>query len=61
MEQLQQGLSDSTPKAGSDRILKIGESLISALQLIYMSQISPKSNDRVISTLFKVQEEDFNQ
>ena len=41
--------------------LKIGESLISALQLIYMSQISPKSNDRVISTLFKVQEEDFNQ
>jgi len=41
MEQLQQGFSDSTPqRAGSDRLQKSAKSLLSALQLIFISQIS---------------------
>ena len=40
MEQQQHGFSDSTPKAGSDRLQKSAKSLISALQLMSISQIS---------------------
>ena len=40
MEQQQHGFSDSTPRAGSDRLQKSAKSLLSALQLMYISQIS---------------------
>ena len=40
MEQQQQGFSDSTPRAGSDRLQKSAKSLLSALQLMSISQIS---------------------
>ena len=40
MEQQQHDLSDSTPRAGSDRLQKSAESLHSALQLMSISQIS---------------------
>ena len=49
MEQLHQGLSDSTPKAGSDRSTK---SLLSALQLISIRQISTQKYGSIILTLF---------
>ena len=39
MEQQQHGFSDSTPRAGSDRLQKSAKSLLSALQLITNSQI----------------------
>ena len=38
MEQQQHGFSDSTPRAGSDRLQKSPKSLLSALQLISISQ-----------------------
>ena len=41
MEQLQQGFSDSTPMAGSDRLQNFGKDfLLKALQLISTSRIS---------------------
>ena len=40
MEQQQHGFSDSTPRAGSDRLQKSAKSLLSALQLMSISQIS---------------------
>ena len=40
MEQQQHGFSDSTPRAGSDRLQKIGKSLLRALQLMSISLIS---------------------
>ena len=40
MEQLQQGFIDSTPRAGSDKLQKNSNNLLSALQLISISQIS---------------------
>ena len=40
MEQLQQAFRDSTPKAGSVRLLSSTKILISALQLISVIQIS---------------------
>ena len=40
MEQQQHGFSDSKPKAGSDRLKKSAKSLITALQLMSISQIS---------------------
>ena len=53
MEQMQLGFSYSTPKAVSDRIKKLGKSLLSALQLISYSQVGPpKVSGQVISTLF---------
>ena len=39
MEQLQQGFSDSTPKAGSDGLKKSAKRFIRAIELIYISQI----------------------
>ena len=39
MEQQQHGFSDSTPRAGSDRLQK-SASLLCALQLMSISQIS---------------------
>ena len=40
MEQQQHGFSDSTPRAGSDILQKSTKSLLSALQLLSISQIS---------------------
>ena len=40
MEQQQHGFSDSTPRAGSDRLQKSSKSLLIALQLMSISQIS---------------------
>ena len=42
MDQQQHGFSDSTPRAGSDteRLQKLAKSLLSALQLMSISQIS---------------------
>ena len=40
MEQQQHGFSDSTPRTGSDRLQKSAKSLLSALQLMSISQIS---------------------
>ena len=40
MEQQQHSLRDSTPRAVSDRLQKSAKSLLSALKLIYISQIS---------------------
>ena len=40
MEQQQYGFSDSTTGAGSDRLQNSAKSLLSALQLISISQIS---------------------
>ena len=37
-EQQQHGLSDSTPRAGSDKLQKSTKSLLSALQLMSISQ-----------------------
>ena len=43
MEQLNQSFSGSTPRAGGDKLQKSGKSLLSALQLISISQIrTPK-------------------
>ena len=42
MEQQQQGFSDSTPRAGSDRLQKSAKSLLSALQLVPNSKINPQ-------------------
>ena len=58
MEQ-QQGFSDSTPRAGNDRLQKLETSVLSALQLISNSQISTQKHPKVLSfilTLFKLQE-----
>ena len=55
MEQLIQDFSDSTPRAGSVRLQKIAESLISTLQLMSNSQISTQKY-QIILTLFKLQE-----
>ena len=41
MEQQQQGFSDSTPRAGSDRLQKSDKSLLSALQLMSISHLDP--------------------
>ena len=43
MEQQQQGFSDSTPRAGSDRLQQSAKSLLSALQQMYISQISTQN------------------
>ena len=40
MEQQQYSFSDSTPRTGSDRLQKSSKSLLSALQLMSISQIS---------------------
>ena len=40
MEQQQHGFSDSTPRADSDRLQKSAKGLLSALQLMSISQIS---------------------
>jgi len=40
MEQLQRGFIDSTPRAGRDGLKTLETSLISALQLISISQIN---------------------
>ena len=40
MEQQQHGFSDSTPRVGSDRLQKTAKSLLSALQLMSIYQIS---------------------
>ena len=40
MEQKQFGFSDSMLRAGSDKLQKSAESFLSALQLMYISQIS---------------------
>ena len=40
MEQQEHGYSDSTPRAGSDRLQKLAKRLLSALQLMSISQIS---------------------
>ena len=40
MKQQQHCLSDLTPRAGSDRLKKSAKSLLSALQLMSISQIS---------------------
>ena len=40
MEQQQHSLRDSTPRAVSDRLQKSAKSLLSALELMYISQIS---------------------
>ena len=40
MKQQQHGFSDSTPGSGSDRLPKSAKSLLSALQLMSISQIS---------------------
>ena len=40
MEQQQHGFSDSTPRAGGDRLRKSAKSLLSAFQLMSISQIS---------------------
>ena len=42
MEKQQHGFSDSTPRAGSDRLQKSSKGLLSALQLMSISQISPQ-------------------
>ena len=43
MEQLNQSFSGSTPRAGGDKLQKSGKSLLSALQLMSISQIrTPK-------------------
>ena len=43
MEQLQHGFSDSTPRAGSNRLQKSAKSLLSALKLMsIISQISTR-------------------
>ena len=39
MEQQQHGFSDSTPRAGSDRLQKSSKSLLIALQLMSISHI----------------------
>ena len=39
MKQQQHGFSDSTPRAGSDRLQKSAKSLLSALQLMSISQV----------------------
>ena len=40
MEQQQHGVSDSTPRASSERLQKSAKSLLSALQLMSISQFS---------------------
>ena len=40
MKQQQHGFSDSKPRAGSDRLQKSAKSLLSALQLMSISQVS---------------------
>ena len=40
MEQLQNSFSDSTPRAGSDKLQQLAKSLLRALQLMSISQIS---------------------
>ena len=40
MEQQQHGLRELTPRAGSDRLQKSAKSLLRALQLLSISQIS---------------------
>ena len=39
-----QGFSDSTPRAGSDRLQKSAKSLLSALQFISISHISTQKH-----------------
>jgi len=57
MEQLQQGFSDLTPMAGSDRFQNSAKSLLYTLKLIIIS-ISHISNEimGLDLTLFKLQE-----
>ena len=43
MEQQQHGFSDSTPRAGSDGLQKSAKSLLIALQLMSISQISTQT------------------
>ena len=45
--------SDSTPRAGSDRLQKSSKSLLSALQILSLSQIGTQKCGQVISTLFR--------
>ena len=53
MEQQQHGFSDSTPRAGSERLHKSAKSLLCAKQLmsIQLVKLAPKSKGQVISTL----------
>ena len=43
MEQKQHGFSDSTPRAGSDRLQKSAKNLLNELQLMSISPISPQN------------------
>ena len=45
IEQQQHGFSDSTPRADSDRLQKSAKSLLCALQLMSISQISTQKYD----------------
>ena len=56
MEQQPHGFSDSTPRAGSDRLQKSAKSLLNVLQLMSLSQISTQKYGPGHSTLFKWQE-----
>ena len=56
MEQQQHGFSDSTPRAGSDRLQKSEKSFLSALQLMSISQISTQKYGSVHFDPFKSKE-----
>ena len=56
MEQQQHGFSDSTPRAGSDRLQKSSKSFSYCITMYVHKSITPKSMGPVISTLFKSQE-----
>jgi len=49
----QHGFSDSTPRAGNDRLQKSAKNLLSALQLMSISQISTQKYGWVIPNQFK--------
>ena len=52
MNQLQQGFRGSKPRAGSDRLQKLPKSLLSALQLISISQIQSHFDPFLITRKF---------
>ena len=56
IEQLQQEFSDSTPKAGSVRLLSSTQSLLVHYNWFQLFKLAPKGMGLVISTLFKLQE-----
>ena len=47
MEQQQRGFSDSTSRAGSDRLQKSAKSLLYSLQLMELMSISQKKNSTI--------------